>query len=109
MLKTARGSLPNSTIDAIRSGSADNLPLPPTRSASSTPAPPHRLTHKYFPLPASAQRVVDARHKEDQLHEARALDNIAETVDPVVAGTIGHQQLGRAGDVAKTGIGAASR
>src|SRR5260370_15247231 len=44
-----------------------------------------------------------------QLHKARALDNIAETVDPVVAGTIGHQKLVRAGDVDKTRIAAAWR
>src|SRR6266851_1828555 len=37
MLSTARGCLPNSTIDASRSGSADSLPLPPTRSVSSMP------------------------------------------------------------------------
>src|SRR5258706_15472160 len=37
MLKTAFGGLPNSTIEASRSGSADNLPSPPTRSVSSMP------------------------------------------------------------------------
>src|ERR1700726_589771 len=37
MLSTARGGLPNSSIAANRSGSADSLPLPPTRSVSSIP------------------------------------------------------------------------
>ena len=37
MLSTARGSLPNSSIEASRSGSADNLPVPPTRRVSSMP------------------------------------------------------------------------
>ena len=37
MCSTARGGLPNSTIDAISSGSTDSLPLPPTRSVSSIP------------------------------------------------------------------------
>ena len=37
MLSAARGSLPNSTIEASRSGSAESLPLPPTRSVSSMP------------------------------------------------------------------------
>jgi hypothetical protein len=78
--------LPNSTIEASRSGSADNLP----------PA-------------ADAQRLVDAGQKEDQLHEAASFDNIAETVDPVVAGAIGHQEPVRPGDVDKTGIAAARR
>src|SRR5450756_2503356 len=35
---------------------------------------------------ADAQRLVDAGHEEDQLHEARTLDDILEAVDPVVAG-----------------------
>ena len=37
MLSTARGSLPNSSIDASSSGSAESLPWPPTRSVSSMP------------------------------------------------------------------------
>ena len=86
MLSTARGSLPNSSIAASNSGSADSLPLPPTR-----------------------KRLVDPGHEEDQLHEARALDDIPETVDPVVAGTIRHQQLVRSGDVDEAGIAAARR
>src|SRR5665647_1418431 len=41
---------------------------------------------------ADAQRLVDAGNEEDQLHEAAPLDDVAETVDPVVAGAVGHQQ-----------------
>ena len=37
MLKTARGGLPNSTIDASNPGSAVKRPLPPTRRVSSIP------------------------------------------------------------------------
>src|SRR5450755_4320596 len=58
---------------------------------------------------ADAKRLVDTRHEEDQLHEARALDDIAETVDAVVAGAIGHQEPVRAGDIDKTRIAAARR
>jgi len=37
MRSTARGGFPNSTIEAISSGSADTLPRPPTRRVSSMP------------------------------------------------------------------------
>src|ERR1700754_1875700 len=60
-------------------------------------------------LAAAPQRLVDTRHEEDQLHETRALDDIAKAVDPVVSGTIGHHKLTRAGDMDKTGIAATWR
>src|SRR5665647_3909877 len=47
---------------------------------------------------ADAQRLVDAGNEEDQLHEAAPLDDAAETVDPVVAGAVGHQQPVRPGN-----------
>ena len=86
MLSTARGGLPNSSIDASNAGSADSVPRPPTRSVSSMPG-----------------------HEEHQVHEAGALDDIPETVDPVVAGAVGHQQPVRSGDTDKAGIAAARR
>src|ERR1700677_2828242 len=85
MLKTARGSLPNSTIDASSSGAADSLPLPPTRRVSSIPG----------------TKKISCK--------AAAFDDVPETVDPVVARPIGHQQPVRAGDADKAGIAAARR
>ena len=60
-------------------------------------------------LAADAQGLVDARHEEDQLHEARTFDNVLETVDPVVAGTVRHQQPVGSFDMDEAGIAAARR
>src|SRR5260221_37607 len=60
-------------------------------------------------LAADAQRLVDAGYEEDQLHKAASLDDVSKTVDPVVAGAIGHQELVRPGDMDKAGVAAARR
>ena len=86
MRSTARGGLPNSTIDASSSGSADSLPLPPTRSVSSIPGT-----------------------KKISCTKPRAFDDVAKTVDAVVAGTVRHQQQVRPGDMDEAGIAAARR
>ena len=59
MRSTARGGLPNSTIDASRSGSADSLPLPPTRSVSSMPGTKKISCTK--PLPSTILRKLSIR------------------------------------------------
>ena len=60
-------------------------------------------------LAADAQRLVDAGYEEDQLHKAASLDDVSKTVDPVVAGAIGHQEPVRPGDMDKAGVAAARR
>src|SRR5258708_35157197 len=64
---------------------------------------------RHLALAADTQRLVDSGHEEDQLHEARAFDDVAKTVDAVVAGAVWHQQQVRSGDVDKAGSAAARR
>src|SRR5665213_2499467 len=59
MLSTARGSLPNSSIAASNSGSADRLPVPPTRSVSSMPGTKKISCTK--PLPSTILRKLSIR------------------------------------------------
>src|SRR3954447_18712099 len=49
-----------------------------------------------------AKRLVDAGHEKDQLQLSAAAGDVLETVDAVVAGAIGHQQLLRRDHVDKT-------
>jgi hypothetical protein len=73
--------LPNSIIDAISSG-----------------------IDRYLAAAADAQRLVDPGHEEDQLHEARALDDVAKAVDAVVAGTDPASAAVRPGTWTKPGL-----
>src|SRR3954466_11913996 len=84
MLRTARGGLPNSSIPARRSGWADSVPAPPTRSVSSMPGT-----------------------NEDKLQETRALHDVAKAVDPVVAGAVRHQQAPGSGHPHEARVAAA--
>ena len=59
MRSTARGGLPNSTIEASSSGSADSVPLPPTRSVSSIPGTKKSSCTK--PEPSTILRKLSMR------------------------------------------------
>src|SRR3954463_9503539 len=59
MFSTARGALPNSTIEARRSGSADSVPRPPTRSVSSMPGTKKKRWTK--PEPPTTFRKLSIR------------------------------------------------
>src|ERR1700683_854773 len=73
----------------------------------------HRLeqsrVRRHRALAADAKRLVQTRHEEDQMHAARALDDIFKTVDAVVAGPIGHQEPVRTIDMDKAWTAAARR
>src|SRR2546423_12538238 len=58
---------------------------------------------------ANAQRLVNPRHEKNELHEAGALDDVSETVDPVIARAIGHQEPVRTGHLYESGVAAARR
>ena len=58
---------------------------------------------------ADAERLVDAGHEEDQLQKAASLDDVAKTVDPVVAGAVRHHEQVRSLDMDEAGRAAARR
>src|SRR5689334_18390724 len=62
---------------------------------------------RYGARAADTQRLVDARHEKDQLHEAAAFDDVPEAVDAVVARAVGHQEMVRPVDMNETGTAAA--